>query len=119
MVTWNHQLNGHESEQTPGDSEVQGSLACCSPWGHKELDMTEQLNNCASNSNCKSFKEKVDPTLPVFAKQRAPVGAPRVSDSASCVPSVGAWCRGCSENEGSQPLVPLGPSGWGPVVTVR
>ena len=35
-----HQLNGHESEQTPGDSEGQGSLACCSPWGHKEWDTT-------------------------------------------------------------------------------
>ena len=33
MVGWRHQLNGHESKQTPGDSEGQGSLACCSPWG--------------------------------------------------------------------------------------
>ena len=40
-----HQLNGHESEQTPGDREGQGSLACCSPWGCEESDMTEQLNN--------------------------------------------------------------------------
>ena len=39
------QLNGHESEQTPGDSEGQGSLAYCSPQGHKELDPTQQLNN--------------------------------------------------------------------------
>ena len=45
MVGQHHQLNGHESEQTPGDSEGQGSLACCSPWGYKELDTTEQLNN--------------------------------------------------------------------------
>ena len=35
MVGWHHWLNGHESEQTPGDSEGQGSLACCSPWGWK------------------------------------------------------------------------------------
>ena len=35
MVGWHHQLNGHEFEQTPGDGG-QGSLACCSPWGHKE-----------------------------------------------------------------------------------
>ena len=34
-----HQLNGHEFEQIPGDSEGQGSLVCCSSWGHKELDM--------------------------------------------------------------------------------
>ena len=39
------QLNGHEFEQTPGDSEGQGDLVCCSPWGCKELDMTEQLSN--------------------------------------------------------------------------
>ena len=41
MVGWHHQLNGHEFEQTPGDSEGQGSLVGCSPWGHKESDTTE------------------------------------------------------------------------------
>ena len=46
---WHHQLNGHEFEQAPGDGEGHGSLACCSPWGCKESDMTEQLNN--SNSS--------------------------------------------------------------------
>ena len=45
MVGWHHQLNGYEFEQTLGDSEGQGSLVCCSPWGHKESDTTEQLNN--------------------------------------------------------------------------
>ena len=40
MVGWSHQLYGHEFEQTPGDSEGQGSLACCSLWGLKELDTT-------------------------------------------------------------------------------
>ena len=40
MAGWHHQLNGHEFVQNPGDSEGQGSVACCSPWGHKELDMT-------------------------------------------------------------------------------
>ena len=45
MVGWHHQLNGHEFEQTLGDSEGQGSLACCSPRDCKESDMTEQLNN--------------------------------------------------------------------------
>ena len=38
-------LNGHDCGQTPGDGEGQGSLACCRPWGHKESDTTEQLNN--------------------------------------------------------------------------
>ena len=45
MVGWHHLLNGHEFEQAPGDGEGQGSLACCSQWGHKELDTTELLNN--------------------------------------------------------------------------
>ena len=45
IVGWHHWLNGHESEQTPEDSEGQGNLACCSPWGCKELDRSEQLNN--------------------------------------------------------------------------
>ena len=40
MVGWHHWLNGHEFGQTPGDSEGQGSLACCSPWGCKESDTT-------------------------------------------------------------------------------
>ena len=41
MVGWHHRLNGHEIEQALGDSEGQGSLVCCSPWGHKELETTE------------------------------------------------------------------------------
>ena len=45
MVGWHHCLNGHEFEQIPGDGEGQGSLVCCNPWGHKEVDMTEWLNN--------------------------------------------------------------------------
>ena len=40
MVGWHHWLDSHESEQILGDSEGQGSLVCCSPWGHKESDMT-------------------------------------------------------------------------------
>ena len=45
MVGWHQWVNGNESEQTPRESEVQGSLACCSPWGHKKLDATEQQQN--------------------------------------------------------------------------
>ena len=45
MVGWLHQLNGHESEQTQEDGEGQGSLACCSPWGRKESDMTKRLSD--------------------------------------------------------------------------
>ena len=42
MVEWHHQLNGHEFEQAPGNGKGQGSPACCSPWGRKEPDITEQ-----------------------------------------------------------------------------
>ena len=44
MVGWHHQLNGHEFEQALGVGDGQGILACCSPWGRKESDTTEQLN---------------------------------------------------------------------------
>ena len=44
MVGWHYQLNGHEFKQAPGVGNGQGSLACCSPWGCKESDTTEQLN---------------------------------------------------------------------------
>ena len=45
MVGWHHRLNGYEFEKTLGESEGEGSLACYSPWVHKELDTTERLNN--------------------------------------------------------------------------
>ena len=50
MAGWYHQRTGHEFEQTQGDGEGQRSLACCCPWGHKESDMTEQLNNIICNT---------------------------------------------------------------------
>ena len=53
MVEWHHQLNGHEFEQALGYGEGQGSLVCYSPWGCKELDMTERLN-----SKCNVRKKK-------------------------------------------------------------
>ena len=45
MVRQHYQLNGHESEQTLGDNEGQRSLAYCSPWDHKELDIAKRLSN--------------------------------------------------------------------------
>ena len=45
MVGWHHRLNRHEFEQALGDGEGQGSLKGCSPWGRKESDMTDRLNN--------------------------------------------------------------------------
>ena len=58
MVGWHHQHNGHEFEQTPGNSGGQRNLACCSPWGRKELDMTKQVHNNKqpnAESNNRSF----------------------------------------------------------------
>ena len=45
IIGWHHWLDGHEFEQALGVGDGQGSLGCCSPWGHKESDMTEQLYN--------------------------------------------------------------------------
>ena len=56
VVGWHHCLNGHEFEQTLGDSEGQGSLACYSPWGHKESDMIQQLKH-NNNSMTKSLNK--------------------------------------------------------------
>ena len=50
MVGWHHQFNGHESEKTLGNSERQGSVACYIPWGCKESEMTEWLNNSCNNN---------------------------------------------------------------------
>ena len=65
IFEWHHPLNGHESEQNPGDSKEQGSLGAVfcsqgvfSPWGRKQLDMAERLNNSTENAklhNGKSF----------------------------------------------------------------
>ena len=76
LVGWHHWLNGHEFEQTLGDSEGQGSLACCRSWGHKDSDKTEQLNNKILTTvpfpvflvqlfllNCFFYQDLLTPTL--------------------------------------------------------
>ena len=57
-VGWHHRLNGHEFEEVLGDGEGQGSLVCSSPWGCKDMDTTEQMNNITHNieSNCPHLK---------------------------------------------------------------
>ena len=55
-VGCHHQVNGHEFEQTPGDTERQRSLACCSPWGRKESDTTERLNTTTPIRNTNSIR---------------------------------------------------------------
>ena len=59
MVGWHYQLNGHEFQQTPGDSEKQESLACSTQWGRKRSDMTEQLND--EDDSCGSPKSSLPP----------------------------------------------------------
>ena len=71
MVGWHHRLNGHESEQTPGDTEGQGSLACCSPWGYKESGMTERLN---SNKSMTIPTNKGKPSNPIPKLEAHSVG---------------------------------------------
>ena len=58
MVGWHHQLNGPEFEQAPGDAEGGGSLACCSPWGCKESNMTEQVIHLRNQSKKLEKKKK-------------------------------------------------------------
>ena len=55
MVGWHHWLNGYEFEQALGVGSGQGGLVCCSPWGHKESDMTGQLSNNNNNKVAKSI----------------------------------------------------------------
>ena len=62
MDGWHHQLNGHKFAQTPRDGEGQGSLACCCPWGHKQLDTTERLNN-----KVETERKKIDFTLKILS----------------------------------------------------
>ena len=57
MVGWHHRFDGHEFEQAPRDGEEQRSLVCCSPWGCKESDMTEQLNNNNNNKDASGRRE--------------------------------------------------------------
>ena len=66
MVGWHHEINAHEFEQALGDSEGQGSLVCCSPWGCKELDTIEQLNNNNNFSSLVVNKNRIFPKYPIY-----------------------------------------------------
>ena len=66
MIEWHDSLNGYEFEQTPGDGEGQGSLAYCSPWGGKDLYMTELLNNKLL-SHIRLFSDPMDCSPPGFS----------------------------------------------------
>ena len=66
MIGWHYQLSGHEFEKTPGDSERQESLVCFSSWGHKESDMTEQLNTNNSSADQLIFIGRTDAETPIL-----------------------------------------------------
>ena len=68
MVGWHHWLNGHESEQAPGDGEAQGSRVCCSSCGCKEPNMTEWLNNSNNKGSWHSDKKSLFPLFRSFDK---------------------------------------------------
>ena len=85
LVGWHHQLNGFEFEQTLGDGEGQGSLACCSPWGCKESDTTERLNNNLLNTLGPVPDRLSRPGLSVCSPQ-APSSAPTITLKLCCYP---------------------------------
>ena len=73
MVGWHHWLNGHELEQAPGVGDGQASPVCCSPWGWKESDTTERLNNNNALLPCfiERFSEVCSPPPPAALQQGA------------------------------------------------
>ena len=88
MVGWHHRLNGPEFEQAPGDSEGQGSLACCSPRGHKESDMTERVNNKRSRLpwvSCQAEGRGQPPLHPSSHLTRASVRTEQTKGRESCI----------------------------------
>ena len=66
MVGWPHWLNGHEFEQAPGVGDGQGGLACCSPWGRKELETAEWLNWTELNTSYSGVSEHVNHVHLIF-----------------------------------------------------
>ena len=69
MVGWYHWPNGYKFEQGLGDCEGQGSLVCCSPWGHKELDTTKWLNWTELNPTERESETEATPSKKVYSSQ--------------------------------------------------
>ena len=76
MVGWHHRLHGHEFEQALGVGDGQGGLACRSPWGHKESDKTQWLNNNTAHraESCRSNRQRQTQQRNSLLKSPAPAG---------------------------------------------
>ena len=72
MLRWHHRLHGHEFEKALGVADGQGGLACCSPWGHKESDTTEQLNWSWIYKNQRNQRSNCQHTLDHRKSKRIP-----------------------------------------------
>ena len=116
-VGWHHRLDGHEFEQAPRDGEGQGSLACCSPWGHKESETTERLNNNKAKGGDIEAVGQLSPGS--CSSQAVCVGSRLPTDSAKCRPGVSqtpgpgceAWVQRSGEGAGVKPGSLWRPSG--------
>ena len=83
MAGWHHRLSGREFEQTPGGSEGQETLVCCSPWGRRESDTTEQLKTGRlaqdPHPDIHPHAARVSPRSPLPPFQSPPPAAPRMT----------------------------------------
>ena len=70
MVRWHQRLNGHELGPTLENGEGQGGLTCCSPWGHKELDTTWQLNNNMTSNHGKEWLDEKVPEVGIIREKK-------------------------------------------------
>ena len=90
MVGWHHWLDGHESEQTPGDGDGQGSLVCCSPWGHKESDMTQWMKSAKVRGwRLQGVKQHIQPRSP--PRRDLTFGAGDTGETFSVAPQHNSW----------------------------
>ena len=102
MIGWHHPLNRCVFEQALGDGEGQGSLASCSPWGRKESDMPEWLNNNSSKGpRTSQFQAVQVPVVSMRVQPQVGHASPQGSWSQAVIPSIALWCPGSWEHMSS------------------
>ena len=116
MVGWPHWLSGHEFEQTQGDGDGQGSLACCSPWGRKESKTTEQLNYNSSAKERITLSSKACGTLLSWGPISLASGQGTVALPSASLPGAGNQLLKPVRETGFSLLSLLSPSTW-PLLT--